>query len=274
MTVDAVRNVFCDEKSIGPSFGGGIWSAPLGKMEKLHVEDGQHVRKDVGDDHVGHEHAEGQRGQGQVEAAQPEGGKCDEPADNGGHDDTEHNAPQRDALRLAAARQAQVEHDDGGDGPERDGGQVDLPGVSGEERQREGDDAVDDPDREAAHVAIVHDRLETDHDDEQDHAPDGGRAQRRDGEAFAGAQQRRTAQAVLGQHDEDDEEDDHREGDAEVRGPRPVGREITEHIGAGQAEDESTGEGQPNAAQPPEHGGGDGIEHQAGSGRARRVCRR
>ena len=58
----------------------------------------------------------------------------------------------------------------------------------------------------------------------EDDAPDGGRAQRRNGESFPGAQQRGATQTVLGQHEEDDEEDDHGEGDAEVRGPGPVGR--------------------------------------------------
>ena len=89
-----------------------------------------------------------------------------------------------------------------------------------------------------------------------------GRTQRRHREALPGAQQRGAAQTVLGQHEEDDEEEDHRERDAEVRGPRPGVREVTEHVGTGQAENQRSGEGQPNAAKPSEHGGSDGIEHE------------
>ena len=85
MQVETVRNVFVELRSIGPSFSGGICSVPLGKIEKLHVEDRQHVRGDVGDDHVGDEDAEGQGGQRQVEAAQAEAGQGDEATDDGRH---------------------------------------------------------------------------------------------------------------------------------------------------------------------------------------------
>ena len=85
MQAEVVRNVFGELRSIGPSLGGGIWSVPLGKIEKCTWKIGQHVRGDVGDDHVGDEDAEGERGQGQVEAAQAEGGQGDQPADERGH---------------------------------------------------------------------------------------------------------------------------------------------------------------------------------------------
>ena len=103
---------------------------PLGKIEKCTWKMGKHVRKDVGDDHVGDEDAEGECGQGQVEAAQAERGQGDQPA-HMAVTMTPRTMPHR-VMRcgLAASGEAEVEHDDRGDGPEGDRGQVDLAGVA------------------------------------------------------------------------------------------------------------------------------------------------
>ncbi len=133
MRTEVVRNVFVELRSMGPSLGGGIWRAPLGKIEKWKWKMGRMCGRDVVEDHVGHEDPEGEGGQGQVEAAETQGRQGDESPDHRGHDDGEEEAPQRDPLIHAGTRETQVEHDDGGDGAERDRGQVDLTGVAGEQ---------------------------------------------------------------------------------------------------------------------------------------------
>ena len=237
---------------------------PVGEDREVDVEDRQDVRGDVVQDHVGDEDAEGQGGQGQVEAPEPEGGERDQATDQRGDDDAEEQPPDRDPLVEPGAGETQVEHDDRGDGPEGDRGQVDLTGIARQQGERQGDDGVGDADGERPHVVGAHDLLEGQDGEHEDQAPGDGGAHGGDREPLPGAQQGGAAQPVLGQHQQDDEQRDHGQGDAEVRGPGPRRREVGQHVGGREPEDQGAGEGQPDAAQPPEHGGGDGVEDEQG----------
>ncbi len=166
---------------------------PVGEDREVGVEDGQDVRVDVPDDHVGDEHPEGQRGQGQVEPSQPEGGQGDQPTDHPRRGYPDQNAPQRDPRVETYAGQPQVEDEDGGDGPEGHRGQVDLPGIAGEQRQGQGDDGEGHPDGQGRDRLGGHDLLEQQDGGEQDGRPEAGRSEARDLEALAAAQERRPA---------------------------------------------------------------------------------
>ncbi len=86
-------------------------------------------------------------------------------------------------------------------------------------------------------------------------------------EALTGAQHRGAPQPVLGQHDEDDEQQDHRQRGAERTGPGPlVRREVGDDVVGRQAEHDGADEGAGQAAEPTEHGRGEGVDHQQGQG--------
>ena len=59
----------------------------------MQVEDGQDVRRNVGDDHVGDEDAEGQGGERQIEATEAKGRQRDEAADDGRDGHAEERVP-------------------------------------------------------------------------------------------------------------------------------------------------------------------------------------
>ena len=69
MQVDVVRNVFDEAEVDRAELERRDLQRAVGEDREVQVEDGQHVRGDVGDDHVGDEDAEGQGGQRQVQPA-------------------------------------------------------------------------------------------------------------------------------------------------------------------------------------------------------------
>ena len=106
MHVDTVRKVFGEVEVDGTDLGRRDLQGAVGEDREVHVEDGQDVREDVGDDHVRDEDPEGEGGQRQVETSETERRQGDEPADDGGDHHPQDDAPHRDALGRTRARRA------------------------------------------------------------------------------------------------------------------------------------------------------------------------
>ena len=195
-------------RSSGPIFGRGIDEVAAGEDREAPVEQRQLPLADLGQHEAGHEHAEGHRRQREVEAAQPQRGKGHERADERAHHRGEDVAPERRAAGRAAAVGAEVEDDDRADGAERHGGQVDLAAVAGEQHEREGDDRQGHAERQRVRsrvgAMIARSRNTTPTSDD---APTDGACGRSASRNRSRVREHgRAPQPVLGQHEQDDEQ--------------------------------------------------------------------
>ena len=134
MHVAVVRKVFEELRSIDELERRDLQGA-VGEDRVVQVEDGQDVRSNVGDDHVGDEDSESQGSERQIQTAEAQSRQGDEATHNRRRGHTEGETPECDPLGEPRSGEADVEDDDGGDRSERHRCQVDLPGVSGQQGQ-------------------------------------------------------------------------------------------------------------------------------------------